>query len=273
MKLNKIHIYILYILFLALGICQLIRVEPNIDWEADTFIGVCVAMMAITMAIIIGYQAISAYEIKNDLKEQQRENGKLRKEIENLKRNSTNNQLRFENRIQKEIHELQSKINSLKSHSDRILSSSQESVAILNALILENSHNNKDITALDAFEKMHEALLYGLDYESKNIDFIFYKLRQYVSNITSLTFGGSFCYTKGIAYFCSTEFSGQSLRSVLDDKLLLPIKSTEKKIRKHKIFSSISHDYSILMEQLNKRLDIISSRHFPKDASESDVEL
>lgn len=273
MKTSKLHIFILYILIIALGICQFLRVEPNINWKADTFIGVCVSLMAITMAIIIGYQAISAHEIKTDLKEQQSDNYKLRQEIEAFKRNMTDRLQGFENTVRKENKKLQSKISSLESHADKILVSSQESVVILNALIIESSHNNKDFIALAAFEKMHEALLFGLDYESPNIDFIFNKLREYGNHITSLTFGGSFSYSKGVAYYCTPELSGQSLRSILDNTYLPPIKSTEEKIRKHKKFSSISHDYNVLMGKLHKRLDIVASRQFPKNLSESEQEF
>lgn len=163
---------------------------------------------------------------------------------------------------------MQLEIDSLVTKSDKILASTQESVAILNALILETSHNNQDITALDAFAKMHEALLYGLNYESANIDFIFNQLRQYGNNITSLTFGGTFSYSNGLAYFCTPDLLGQSLRSVLDDKFLPPIKVTEENIRSHKMFSSIAHDYSVLMDKFYERLDVITKRQFPKDLSE-----
>lgn len=264
----KLHIYILYILVVALGLCLIIRVQPSINWTADTFIGVCVAMMAITMAIIIGYQAISAHEIKGEIKEQQLAISKLREDFEHFKSKLSDKQQEFEEGIIAGTQKMQSDIDSLVTHSDKILASTKESVSILNALILEISHNNQDITALDAFAKMHEALLYGLDYESENIDFIFNKLRQYGKNLTSLTFGGSFCYSNGLAYFCTPDLSGQSLRSVLDEKLLPPIKATEEKIRAHKLFSSISHDYSVLMNKFYERLDIITTRNFPKDLSE-----
>ncbi len=163
-----------------------------------------------------------------------------------------------------------SKTDSLELHADKILASTQESVAILNALILENSHNNSEIDAFDAFEKMHEALFFGLNYESKNIDYIFYKLRQYGSKITTLTFGGTFSYSNGLAYSCAPDSLGKSLRSILDEKVLISLKSTEKKIREHDKFLSISHDYSVLIEKLYKRLNIISTRPFPKDMSEKE---
>ena len=268
---NKIHFRILYILICLLALCFFLRVEPVIVWGADTFIGVCVAAMAVTMAIIIGYQAVSAHEVKSELKEQQRENTNLRNQFTDF-RNSVNSQLdSFQNTVNQEIAQVKSKTDSLETHADKILASTRESVSILNALILENSHNNSHVIAFDAFEKMHEALLFGLDYESKNIEFIFTKLRQYRSKITSLTFGGSFTYYNGLAYCCDTVNCGKSLRSVLDSSILISLKETEKKIREHKIFSSISHDYEVLMKKLYERLDIITQRNFPKDLQELDM--
>lgn len=268
---NKIHIWILYILICLLGLCFFLRVEPTIVWGADTFIGVCVAAMAITMAIIIGYQAVSAHEVKSELKEQQRENTNLRNQFADF-RNTINSQLvSFQNSVRQEIEPVKSKTDSLETHADKILASTRESVSILNALILESSHNNSDIIAFDAFEKMHEALLFGLDYESKNIEFIFTKLRQYGSKITTLTFGGSFSYSNGVAYCCDTANCGKSLRSVLDSSILISLKETEKQIKEHKMFSSISHDYLMLMKKLYERLDIITKRNFPKDLKEREM--
>ena len=260
---SNVHLIILYILIFILIICQFIRVEPTIVWGSDTFVGVCVALMAITMAIIIGYQAISANEIKNELKDSKNKFETLSTEFSELKKS-----------IEKECSDLRSKtdsdVNDLRNHADKILVSSQESIAILNALILEAKDNNKEINAFDAFEKMHEALFFGLGYESKNIEYIFAKLRQYGSNITSLTFGGSFSFNRDGAYLCSGEYSGKSLRSVLDDKYLTYINEVEKKIRGHENFSSISHDYKVLMKQFHNRLDIITKRNFPKDIKESE---
>ncbi len=115
---------------------------------------------------------------------------------------------------------------------------------------------------------MHEALLYGLDDDSNNIEFIFNKLRQYGSKITSLTFSGSFSYSNGLAYCCDTVNSGKSLLSVLESDILTSLKETEKKIKGHKNFTSISHDYTVLMNKLYARLDIIATRNFPKDIKE-----
>lgn len=37
-------------------ICLYLRVEPNIVWSGDTFIGVFVAAIGIAVAFIVGYQ-------------------------------------------------------------------------------------------------------------------------------------------------------------------------------------------------------------------------
>ncbi len=111
MNSSKLHILLLYILFFALALCFFIRVEPSIVWGTDTFIGVCVAMMAITMAIIIGYQAISAHDIKTDLKEQQEENRTLREQVSDNQQTLRQQQETFENAIRQEIAIVNSKTN------------------------------------------------------------------------------------------------------------------------------------------------------------------
>lgn len=268
MKKYNLSIYLLWIAIIALAFCQFIRVEPLVVWSSETYMGIFVALMGIAVAVIIGYQAITATDIKKEIQEQKQKNEELREEIMCYKKQISENEQSFKNTFEEEIKTVKSKNSELEIHADKILSSTQESVAILNALIIENQNDSG--IAFDAFEKMHEALLFGLEYESKNIDFIFSKLRQYGSAIQTLTFGAGFSYSNNTAYYCCTQYSGKSLRSVLDEKFLPPIKEIENKIRNHKLFSSISHDYSVLMEQFYERIDICATRHFPKDAKEMD---
>lgn len=266
---SKFSNKLLWIAITVLSICQFIRVEPNIVWSSETYIGIFISLMGIAVAVIIGYQAISANEIKNELKEQRRDNENLRdkyltfqlsvkKQIDNLTES-----------MNKNIVSIQAKTTELDIHTDKILASTQESVAILNALIIENQHGNLEFPFY-AFEKMHEALYFGLEYDSKNIEYIMYKLRQYGSLIHTQTFGSGFAINKDGLYYCTSPHTGKSLRSVLDTEYLPPLKEVESKIREHKKFSSLSHDYSMLMKQFYKRIDICASRVYPKEDSEFD---
>lgn len=257
-----------WIAIAVLALCQFIRVEPLVVWSSETYMGIFVALMGIAVAVIIGYQAITANDIKKELREQKQDNEYLREEIKRYKEQISETIQSLKSKFNEDINTVNTKNSELEIHADKILSSTQESVAILNALIIENQ--NGPGIAFDAFEKMHEALFFGLEYESKNIDFIFSKLRQYGSKIYTLTFGGGFSYSNNTAYYCTAPFSGKSLRSVLDEKFLPTIKETEAKIRGHKLFSSISHDYSVLMEQFYNRIDTCATRHFPKGIEEMD---
>lgn len=261
--------YILWLAIISLALCQFIRVEPSIVWSSETFVGVFIALMGIAVAVIIGYQAVNANEVKQDLKEQKHENERLREEIAIFRRNFESTIKEIDSKVNSNIESMTSKISLLEKHSDLILVSSQESVAILNALIIEDTKNLMQRYPLDDFAKMHEALLYGLSYDSNNIEFIFHKLRQYGSEINTHTFGGSFTITQEGLFYGYEPYLGKSLKAVVDEEFLPPIKKVEQKIKEHKRFSSISHDYKVLMKQFYERIAICVSRLYPKDVSET----
>lgn len=261
--------YIIWLAIIILALCQFVRVDPYIVWSSETFVGVFIALMGIAVAVIIGYQAVNANEIKQDLREQKAENETLRKEIVAFRQHIESTVTDFELRVNSGIELMDSKVSSLEKHADLILISSQESVAILNALIIENTKNLLQRFPLDDFAKMHEALLYSLSYESNNIEFIFYKLRQYGSEINTHTFGGSFTISENKLFYGHEPYLGKSLNDVVNEVFLPPIKEVEKKIMEHERFSSISHDYKVLMKQFYERISICVSRLYPKDASET----
>lgn len=273
MKCNKLIIYIQWIAIIVLAICQFVRVEPYIVWSSETFIGVFVSLMGIAVAVIIGYQAVSSHEIKNELKEQQRRNENLQKESKEFQDKIERLINDINTNLNTHIKSVDDKVTSLEKHSDTILVSTQESVSILNALIMENTKNLLQRYPLDTFTKMHEALFFSLEYESSNAEFIFDKLRQYGSEIHTHTFGGSFTINENGVYCCNPPYTGKSLKEVVDTEYLPPIKDIEDKIKKHKRFSSISHDYKMLMNGFYDRIDLCVSRQYPNDASELDKPL
>ena len=270
MNRKNFSIYFVWLAIISLALCQFIRVEPSIVWSSETFVGVFIALMGIAVAVVIGYQAVSANEVKQDLKEQKNENEKLREEIEKFRRNIESMINESESKVNSNIESMSSKILLLEKHSDLILVSSQESVAILNALIIENTKNLMQRYPLDDFAKMHEALLYSLSYDSNNIDFIFHKLRQYGSAINTHTFGSGFTITQKGLLYCHEPYLNKTLKTVVEEVFLPPIKEVEQKIKDHERFSSISHDYKVLMKQFYERISICVSRLYPKDASETD---
>lgn len=265
--------YIVWLAIISLALCQFIRVEPSIVWSSETFVGVFIALMGIAVAVIIGYQAVNANEVKQDLKEQKNENERLREEIEEFRRNLELMIKEIESKVNSNIESMTAKISLLEKHSDLILVSSQESVAILNALIIENTKNLMQRYPLDDFAKMHEALMYSLSYDSNNIEFIFHKLRQYGSEINTHTFGSGFSITQEGLFYCHEPYLGKPLKAVVDEVFLPPIQEVEQKIKEHERFSSISHDYKVLMKQFYERISICVSRFYPKDASETHQEF
>lgn len=245
------------ILIVLLLICQIIRVEPRIVWSSETYIGIFVTLMGIAVAVIVGYQAINAHDIKQDLKEQRSENENLKDEVKrqinDIKQDSDNRIKTFENEVKE-----------LRTHADTILVSTQESVSILNALIFEMQDKGDGKQFFFAFEAMHRALLLGLDYESKNVEFIFDKLEEYYKHIVTQSFGGFSVGPEGLTY-CNPPYKGRTLRSVLDTEYLPLIKEVESKIREHKNFTSISYNYTALMNKFYERINKCASRFYPKE--------
>lgn len=115
---------------------------------------------------------------------------------------------------------------------------------------------------------MLQALYYGLQYNSQNIQFIMNKLREYGSNIHTNTFGAGFSMSKGVLYYCTPPFSGRPLKEVVDEQYLPPINNIDNDIRNLENFSSIVHDYNSLMKQLHERIDICTTRNFPSGINE-----
>lgn len=51
----KISLAILCIWLIVLTICLIVRVEPNIVWSSETYMGIFVAFIGIATALIIDY--------------------------------------------------------------------------------------------------------------------------------------------------------------------------------------------------------------------------
>lgn len=249
----KISLAIICIWLIVLTICFVVRVQPNIVWSSETYMGIFVAFIGIATALIIGYQVINTIDVKSDLRS-------MRKDIDN--------------RLavwEKDVKELEHKHSGLEEHVDLIHASVKEGIAILDALRISGEGGNIS-RDFDAFIKMHEALLYSLDYNSRNYDFILHKMIEFGSRICTQSFGGGFSMNKDGFYYASpnSPYFRKKLTDVLAEEILPPIKDVDTKIREHKNFSCISYNYTDIMKRFYNRVDVASKRFFPENYSEFD---
>lgn len=250
---QKMTNIILVIWLIVLTICYIVRVEPNIEWSSETYMGIFVAFIGIATALVIGYQVINAIDVKSDLRS-------MRKDVDNRL-----------SKWEKDVADLESKHSGLESHVDTIHASVKEGITILDALRINGEGGNVG-RDLDAFIKMHEALLYSLEYNSSNYDFILHKLLEFGSRICTQSFGPGFSITKeGCYYSCpNLPHFQEKLSDVVESEILEPIKNIEKQIREHKNFTCISYNYSDIMTRFYKRVQVASNRFFPANYSEFD---
>ncbi len=157
----------------------------------------------------------------------------------------------------------------LKEHVGSIHASVKEVIAILDALRINGEGGNVG-RDLEAFIKMHEALLYSLDYDSRNYDFILHKLIDFGSQICTQSFGSGFTMNKDGFYYATpnSHYFQKKLTDVLAEEILPPIKEVDTRIREHKNFSCISYNYTDIMRRFYNRVDVASKRFFPKSLSE-----
>lgn len=252
-KKHKIINIIIFIWLITLTICYIVRVEPYIVWSSETYMGVFVAFIGIATALIIGYQVVNAIDVKSDLRS-------MRKDVDDRL-----------SKWEKDVADLESKHSGLETHVETIHASVKEGIAILDALRLNGEGGNVG-RDLDAFIKMHEALLYSLYYNSTNYDFILHKLMEFGRKICTQSFGPGFAMNSdGFYYNCpDLPHFNEKLTDVLESEILPPIRDIEKQIREHKNFSCISYNYSDIMSRFYKRVNVASTRFFPSNFSEFD---
>lgn len=247
----SILIVLIFIWLIVLSLCLFIRVEPNIKWSSETYIGIFVASIGVATAIIIGFQVINAIDVKSDLRS-------MRSEIDNkiLKWKDT-------------AKSLECKHSDLEKHVDSINASVREGIAVLDALRMggEGENIGRD---LDAFCKMHEALLFSLGYNSTNYDFIFSKLIEFGSRICTQTFGTGFAMNKDGFYYTSpnSPHYQKKLTDIVDNEILPQIKEVESQIRNNANFIRISYNYDDLMRRFYSRVKVASTQFFPENIEE-----
>lgn len=265
----KYAILFLFVWLIVLTISFFIRVEPNIVWSGDTFIGVFVAAIGIAVAFIVGYQIYNAVDIKAELRNMRNDNHNFTDHVQNSISVITRSNNDFRADIDNKVRLLKQSISSAEEQITILNASVKEGISVLDALRIADDSGNIS-NYLNAFAKMHEALLNGLDYESNNYPFILDSMREFAKRICTQSFGGSFTVNQDGFYFGSpsSNYAGRALKEVLESEILPPIRDVESKIKSHPKYSCISHDYSVLMEKFYNRVKESSSRFFPQSLEE-----
>lgn len=81
----KIHQYFIVIWLIVLSLCIIWRVRPIVESSESFYIGTFVALMATSVAFIVGYQIINAIHIKDKIEQLFSINDELTKRNELLK--------------------------------------------------------------------------------------------------------------------------------------------------------------------------------------------
>lgn len=260
---------IIFIWLLTISICLILRVEPTVVCNGETYIGIFVSAIGVGVAFIIGHQIFNALDVKSDLRNQRNDNQNFIDRVQNSLAASETANNEYRQQIEQQLFSLKQSVTSSEDNIKNISASVNEGIAVLDALRIADDTGNIS-NYLNAFTKMQEALLSGLDYESNNYRFILDNMRKYAKRICTNSFGGGFSHNRDGFYYCTpnSNYSGRSLKDVLENEILPPIKDIETKIKEHPKFSCISHDYSILMEKFYNRVNESSSRFFPKSLEE-----
>lgn len=254
MKRKSFSLFLIWFAIVALFILHISRVKPQIVWSSETYIGIFVALIGIAVTMIIGYQIVNAIDIKSDLRS-------MRKDIDNQR-----------NEIQNTICTVNEKQHELSEHISNINASVNEGIKILDALRI-GSDGNIISKEFDAFCKLHEALLDGLDYDSPNYLFILQRMQEYGRKICTQSFGSAFSINDDGVYFGSpnSPYFNRKLSDYLEEEILPGIREIETKIKAHKKFAAISLTYTELMNKFYNRVNIASTRYFPKSMEESQI--
>ncbi|MCM1140304.1 MAG: hypothetical protein NC453_17185 [Muribaculum sp.] len=249
----RIITLIVFIWLISISLCLFIRVEPLIKWSSETYMGIFVAFIGIAAALIIGYQVISTSDVKSDLRS-------MRSDLDiHL------------SKWRASLEALESKHDDLSNNLDSMNASVREGIAVLDALRISGESGNIG-SELRAFCKMHEALLYSLDYNSTNCEFILTKLREFGSRICTHSFGAGFAMNKNGFYYATPDspYYNRKLTDIVYEIILPPIRQIEEQIKSHKNFTSISFSYSDLMSRFYNRVEMATSRFFPTNWEEFD---
>lgn len=221
MKQWMINCVLFIICLTALGF-SLMKITP-FEIGEDAYVGFITTLLSLAVAFVIGYQIYNAVELKNDVKEQRRLLELTKKENDEYK-----------NYLVKQKYQ------------------TQEGFDIISALQIYNSDNNA-MNKFNAFAQMHHALLSSIETDRTDYEWIFMKMRKFISEFSPLAFtlGGTIVedliYVNNKAYKFS-EFIDSQLNPLYEEEALL---------RKKSNFVKIEIEYNRVMKAFAKALDII----------------
>lgn len=272
MKLKQKFInWVIIIWLIIISLSLIIRVEPNIVCDKDTYMGIFITAMGIAVTLIIGFQIINVLGIKDTL-------SKMQKDYQDFQDNTNNSLSEFKKlnddfRVQmsKKEAQLEHSLIETNSHILSLRASVQEGITVLEALRIAEDHSYFS-NHFDAFVKMNEALLYALDYDSPNYGFILDKMREYAKKIQTGTFtNGVILTNRGNLSFPYSDGDTNAHKTLSDfvySEVLPIVKETENKIKGHIKFTCISHDYSVLMDKFYHRISKSVKNRFPQHNDE-----
>ena len=229
----KLYRYFIIIWLIVLSLSLTWRVKPIVESSESFFIGTFVALMAIAVAFIVGYQIINAIHIKEKIEQLFSISDELTKRNELLK-----------TQMSIKLKEL------------------DDDTSSLNAVILENGYILEALICyqglpygthgFESFLKMHRAILPALEYPSNNLGFIFSNLRHFIVEIeTQHFFGGSHYMDDNQVLRCgnpNSPYFNKTLKEGIND-LMKPLKEEELKVREHPNFGRIEFEYNRVMKK------------------------
>lgn len=237
--------YLLALLSIVAIVFSIIRIFP-FSVDGDTYVGTLISLLAIIVAIIIGYQIINVIEIRRELSDARKANYNILMKSKELER-----------KIRKNNHDLEQSINTKIAILENITKEQeycmQEGFDIMSALVEYNSGQNFTTCAI-AFASMHKALLSSIKTNRTDYEWIFYWLRKYISLMQMQSFYVS--VDKRKEENTHSPYPEKRISEILDD-YSKPIYDVDAEIRKDKNYIKIKMEYERVMRHFKKRLNDI----------------
>lgn len=226
MKNNLISIITIVISVIAIGF-SLLRITP-FEITSDTYIGTIATFIGIAVTMLVGYQIVNTFEIKNEVTEQRKLANDLKQMNEDL------NKI-----IEKQKNEM------------------QEGFDIFSTLV--NYQENGWTSSIQAFSSLHRALVNSLETDRTEYERIFNLLRKYIVHINWQNFVSGFTTSSEGRYICNTTDSkdyGKDLKDIIKEYTDI-VDKDEKKIREDCNFCRIQIEYDRVMKLFHRRIEEI----------------
>lgn len=214
-------------MFLAI-LFSLLKVTP-FEVTSETYIGTIVTLLSLAATFVIGYQIYNAIEFKKEIENQKEKYNDIIKRNEEIKAKM----------IQQEFV-------------------MEEGFAIISSLIKYNS-GQSFVVCGEAFQAMHNALVFSIETNRTDYEWIFNYLRLYIAEMNWQTFASGISCSSDKCWYINTPGKnyGKPLKEIIDE-YIDPIKENDMKLRTNKNFCKIQLEYERIMKLFYKRVsDII----------------